>query len=366
MGMWIGPGATADHWGLAHEFTHARAVATKAACSAAAEPQLLRLDLREPRQLARAAAARVPHQDVHCSEMLVNAPHLYLGSTRDRYCNWQFMEFLKDKYCYSAVNDIWTSARPSNDPFTNIMTTRGWTISQLNDFFGEWAMHNVTWDYQDPAPRATRAATRARSTARKYGARHRTASKHRAPPAHRRSSSRSMRATRAIAASSVPPLQGAAALGLQHRAALSRRRAPRSVTVTFRGVTQAGGQLGLALGAGRHRRGHHQAALQPAAARHRRRAHFCVNAGEALFLVVMATPSVQQHDRLGSALPDDLSLSVHGPSSPARSPTASRAATQHACPTGPRASSNGGGWAPGATSRRRFTSARTRQSSAAP
>ncbi len=64
----------------------------------------------------------MPHQldeyrgDVHCSELSVNAPHLYLGSTRDRYCNWQFMEFLKDKHCYSAVNEIWTSS-PSNDPF---------------------------------------------------------------------------------------------------------------------------------------------------------------------------------------------------------------------------------------------------------
>src|SRR5690606_41988681 len=51
----------------------------------------------------------MPHQlerflnEVHYSEMLVNAPHLYYGSTRDRYCNWQFFEFLKNKYCYDAV-----------------------------------------------------------------------------------------------------------------------------------------------------------------------------------------------------------------------------------------------------------------------
>ncbi|SEU18065.1 hypothetical protein SAMN05443639_10933 [Stigmatella erecta] len=83
----------------------------------------------------------------------MNAPHVYLGSTRDRYCNWQFMEFLKDKSCYSAVNELWTSS-PSNDPFSQIMKTQGWTISQLNDFFGEWAMHNVTWDYKDPPPTA--------------------------------------------------------------------------------------------------------------------------------------------------------------------------------------------------------------------
>ena len=38
-------------------------------------------------------------------------PHLYYGSTRDRYCNWQFFEFLKDKHCYKAVNDMWASSR---------------------------------------------------------------------------------------------------------------------------------------------------------------------------------------------------------------------------------------------------------------
>jgi hypothetical protein len=99
----------------------------------------------------------MPHQlpefagNVHCSEMLANMPHLYLGSTRDRYCNWQFMEYLKDRHCYTAVNQIWTTSAPSNDPFDNIRTSRGWTVSQLNDFFGDWAMHNVTWDYASSA-----------------------------------------------------------------------------------------------------------------------------------------------------------------------------------------------------------------------
>jgi len=150
MGMWVGPGATADHWGLAHEFAHAVQSTTKGlACGG---------DQNYCGWIHESHANFMPHQlaeyrkDVHCSELSVNAPHLYLGSTRDRYCNWQFMEFLKDKHCYQAVNDIWTASAPSNDPFSNIASTRGWSVAQLNDFFAEWAMHNVTWDYQNPAP----------------------------------------------------------------------------------------------------------------------------------------------------------------------------------------------------------------------
>ena len=146
MGMWIGPLATADHWGLAHEFTHAVQSTTKGLnCSSG--PNTCGW-------VYESHANFMPHQlpefanNVHCSELLDNAPHLYLGSTRDRYCNWQFMEFLKDKACYSSVNKIWTAPTTSNDPFTNIKSTQGWTTSQLNDFFGDWAMHNVTWDYK--------------------------------------------------------------------------------------------------------------------------------------------------------------------------------------------------------------------------
>jgi hypothetical protein len=149
MGMWIGPGALADHWGLAHEFMHGvQSVSGGMSCGSG--PNYCGW-------IYESHANFMPHQlteyraDVHCSEMSFNMPHLYLGSTRDRYCNWQFMEYLKDKHCYSAVNAIWTESA-ANDPFTNIMKGLGWTITELNDFIGEWAMHNVTWDYHNPEP----------------------------------------------------------------------------------------------------------------------------------------------------------------------------------------------------------------------
>ncbi len=112
MGMWIGPGALADHWGLAHEFTHAvQSVSGGQQCDRSNTCGWV----HESHANFMAHQLDEYRSNVHCSEMLVNAPHLYLGSTRDRYCNWQFMEFLKDKHCYRAVNEIWTG-EPTPDP----------------------------------------------------------------------------------------------------------------------------------------------------------------------------------------------------------------------------------------------------------
>lgn len=146
MGMWIAPDALRDRWGLTHEFTHGWQSWSNynggMACNRS----------NTCGWIFESHANFTPHQlpeyqtNVHCSEMLPNAPHLYLGSTRDRYCNWQFMEYLKDKHGSDAVTQIWTTA--GADPFTNIQTARGWSVSQLNDFIGDWATHNVVWDYK--------------------------------------------------------------------------------------------------------------------------------------------------------------------------------------------------------------------------
>jgi hypothetical protein len=95
--------------------------------------------------------------NTHCSEMLVNSPHLYLGSTRDRYCNWQIFEYLKDRLGYDGVNGIWRHAYKrgepgygEEDPFKVLMRDQGWSLAQLNTVMGEWALRNVHWDYTDP------------------------------------------------------------------------------------------------------------------------------------------------------------------------------------------------------------------------
>jgi len=166
MGMWIGQAGLTDHWGLAHEFMHGvQSVQGGQRCNQSNTCGWIY------ESHANWAAQQQPeyHQtEVHCSEMLANAPHLYLGSTRDRYCNWQFMEFLKDKHCFSAVNAIWTGP-PTADPFTALRAGLGWTLPELNDFIGHWAMHNVTWDYQDPEPQQSAGSNLGELFRSKYG-----------------------------------------------------------------------------------------------------------------------------------------------------------------------------------------------------
>jgi hypothetical protein len=299
MGMWIGPAATADHWGLAHEFTHAVQSTTRGLqCSGPPSTSAYCGWIYESHANWRAQQLPEYHTTaIHCSEMLVNAPHLYLGSTRDRYCNWQFMEFLKDKYCYKAVNDIWTSPTTSNDPFTNIATTRGWTTSQLNDFFGEWATHNITWDYQDPPPSATAGGNQGalyRSPARSFTQGGYDTITSVSLPERRLRTVHMEPLDAANRRYSVPPLQAPQRWGY-NIIRLYPDPGATSVTVTFRGVTQtaANSDWRWAMVAT------DAAITKPRYSALQRGSDgvltFCVNAGEALWLVVTATPSVQQH-----------------------------------------------------------------------
>ncbi|UFK40321.1 Svx/AvrXca family virulence/avirulence protein [Pectobacterium parvum] len=155
MGMWIGPASLKDNWGLAHEFTHALQGQTGGFQSSGDN---------YVGWIWESHANWMTHQmdefrgtSAHCSEMQVNYSHIYLGSTRNRYCNWQFMEYLKNRFGYGAINDMWAKApkwgesgQSTADPLSILRTNMGWSQSEFNDVFGDWAMHNVNWDYVDP------------------------------------------------------------------------------------------------------------------------------------------------------------------------------------------------------------------------
>jgi len=277
LGMWIGPGALKDDWGLTHEFTHGwqswSANNGGMACNQS----------NTCGWIFESHANFTPHQlpeyqsNVHCTEMLPNAPHLYLGSTRDRYCNWQFMEFLKDKYGPEAVTQIWTTA--GADPLTNLQAARGWSLSQLNDFFGDWAMHNVVWDYK-----ATPAAFR--ST---YG---NVTLADRAERMHRLMPLEALDDSWASNQRFASPFYGAPQRFGYNVVRLYPTSGAATVTVKFRGIDQAGSDADF-------RWGLVATDAQFTAARYSAlqkgldgELTFKVNAGEPLFMVVMATPAV--------------------------------------------------------------------------
>lgn len=152
IGMWIGPGGLKDRFGLAHELTHALQGGTGSFRDTPYGGWLWESH-------ANWMTVQLPEfrGNTHCSVLSVNYPHLYYGSTRVRYCNWQFLEYLKNRFGYPAVNAIWreapkrgTAGADRADPMEVLMRTRGWTLAQLNDAFGDWAMHNAHWDYVNP------------------------------------------------------------------------------------------------------------------------------------------------------------------------------------------------------------------------
>jgi len=286
-GIWVGAGALADHWGLGHEWTHALQCMTPGFPECGAGGCWLN------ESHANFMSHQLPEYraDVHCSEMLANAPHLYYGSTRDRYCNWQFFEFLKDKYCYSAVNEMWTATAPNGrrDPWSKLMRNMGWDIEQLNDVFGEWALHNITWDYRNPPP--TDLSNQGPIYRREY-----------APLTNVARPERRLRIT------ALEPLDADSAT---HRRFVSPYLwAPQrwgynvvrlypdpgatSVRVTFRGVTQpeanSGFRFGLVATDAELSTSRYSTLQRGTDAE----LEFCVTPGESLWLVVMATPTELQ------------------------------------------------------------------------
>ncbi|MES2942814.1 MAG: DUF6055 domain-containing protein [Pseudomonadota bacterium] len=334
LGMWIGPGALRDHWGLTHEFTHAWQTWTSGnnGLDCSGKPNTCGW-------IYESHANFTPHQlpeyrnNVHCSEMLPNAPHLYLGSSRSRYCNWQFMEFLKDKYGPAAVTQIWTT--PGPDPFANLQTSRGWTLSQFNDFFGDWAMHNVVWNYK-----ATPAAFR-----NSYGNITQT---DKAERLRRLMPLEALDANWAVNRRFTSPFYGSPQRLGYNVVRLYPASDATTVSVKFRGIDQAGSDAGFRWGL---------VATNPQFSAARYSAiqrgldadlSFAVKPGEPLFLVVVATPTVMQPivwDQDYATIwryPYMIELANAWPQG-------FQNGQRDACPTGTTRHANGGGCAPAST-----------------
>lgn len=149
--MWVDPDALiamslGDTSGMVHEFTHSMQFHSKG--------------LRDTQfggwmweSHAEFMASQYPGNPdkTGCSALSAWMPHLYYGSTRVRYCNWQFWDHIKNKHGFSAVNDIFlkTAGITGQDPLVVLMNNQRWTTAMLGDEFGQYAMRNVTWDYVD-------------------------------------------------------------------------------------------------------------------------------------------------------------------------------------------------------------------------
>lgn len=342
MGMWIGTGGLNDHWGLAHEFMHGvQSVSGGQSCN---QSNTCGWVYESHANWAAQQQAEYHTTNVHCSEMLANMPHLYLGSTRDRYCNWQFMEYLKDKYCYSAVNAIWNGT-PAADPFTAIRNGMGWSVAQLNDFMGEWAMHNVTWDYQDPAPSATAGKNQGALFRSNYGIitnTSQTMRRLRTTKLEPLDSSYASNRRFASPSSWAPQRYGYNVIRLFPESGAT------SVTVTFRGVTSAPSSPDWRWGLVATDSGVTTARYSGLQKGSDGSLSFCVKPGESLFLVVTGTPSAWYNivwDQAYNTVPRyPYMIQLAG-----AWPEGFQNGSPDACPSGLTRATNGGGCAPSGT-----------------
>ena len=333
IGMWIGPGALSDHWGLTHEFTHSwqyyQGYHNGLGCP----------NSNTCGWVAETHANWTPHQlpeyqtDVHCSEMLDNMPHLNLGDARDRYCDWQFFEYLKDKYCPAAVNAVWTTS--GADPLTNIQKSQSWTLSQLNDFFGDWAMHNVAWDYK-----ATPGAFR--ST---YGDITKT---DRAERMRRLMPLEALDSNWAANRRFASPFYGAPQRFGYNVVRLYPEAGATTVGVTFRGINKTGSNADFRWGLVATNAAFTTSRYSALQSGLDGKLVFKVNAGESLFLVVVGTPAkyetvtFEQDYNTTWRFPYMIQLANAWPQG-------FQNGALDACPTGTVRHANGGGCAPAST-----------------
>ncbi len=149
--MWVNQVAL-DHGGtLGHELAHTFQFST--------------LGLRNSKYVgwtweshANFMAYQAFNEDTNCGEGVLNSPQLHYGTSKNRYCNWLFWEFLKDQSCYQTVNDIWDKGQKpdapdhiNENPLKILARNQKWSVDQLNSVFANWALHNATLDYKNGA-----------------------------------------------------------------------------------------------------------------------------------------------------------------------------------------------------------------------
>jgi hypothetical protein len=148
LAMWVHKDALLHGTGvLAHEFTHTLQFASEGLRQSAYSGWVW-----ESHANFMAESFPENRASAGCNSDHAWMPHIYYGSTRNRYCNGQFWEYVKNTYGFGAVNGMFTSTRNilGQDPLESMKKNMGWSDAQFNDVFGTYAMRNVNWDYIAP------------------------------------------------------------------------------------------------------------------------------------------------------------------------------------------------------------------------
>ena len=77
----------------------------------------------------------------------LNTCQFHWSSTRHHYQAFVFLQFLKERHGIQLINRMWSESIIGEHPLETYMRLTGITQEELNYLFAEYAMRNVTWDY---------------------------------------------------------------------------------------------------------------------------------------------------------------------------------------------------------------------------
>lgn len=77
----------------------------------------------------------------------LNTCQFHWSSTRHHYQAFVFLQYIKELDGISMINRMWNEANIGEHPLETYKRLKGITQEALNDLFGDYAMHNVNWDY---------------------------------------------------------------------------------------------------------------------------------------------------------------------------------------------------------------------------
>jgi carbonic anhydrase/acetyltransferase-like protein (isoleucine patch superfamily) len=78
----------------------------------------------------------------------LNTCQFHWSSTRHHYQAFVFLEFIKERDGIQMINRLWNEAIIGEHPLETYKRLKGISQEELNDLFAEYAMRNVTWDYE--------------------------------------------------------------------------------------------------------------------------------------------------------------------------------------------------------------------------
>lgn len=78
----------------------------------------------------------------------LNTYQFHWGSTRHHYQAFVFLQFIKELDGLEMINRMWRESIIGEHPLETYKRLKGINQEQLDDLFGQYAMRNVSWDYE--------------------------------------------------------------------------------------------------------------------------------------------------------------------------------------------------------------------------